>query len=254
LCGVAAVARKFEVMPIRAGFESLPWIVGVSIVVIILSTIYFVGALNRRKRGNEEETQIKPEAAALHSDDRLQTTKLSYVIIEPPEKKWLLQSRVANAKTTHDFFNIFDDFDILHKLKLPVNSSFSDITDSRGQVFRDLVRDKININDVAVDIESLSENKNFEQDFHGLIKSSISQHLTDSSRLDSLAMYICGHLSRTRAGGDTLFAVKDIFDSPQVSTLSLCPPLLLYSLSTLLPNSWLSLLHTPILTHPPIFT
>jgi hypothetical protein len=140
------------------------------------------------------------------------------VIIEPPEKKWLLQSRVANAKTPTDFFLIFDEFDILHKLKLPVQRLHSDVTQLTEQAFRDLVRDKININDelVKVDDAVARSPELFQSYFHNRIKEAISDHLNDLQKIDTLALYICCHLSRTRAGGDTLFAVKDIFDSPQV--------------------------------------
>jgi hypothetical protein len=142
----------------------------------------------------------------------------THVIIEPPEKKWLLQSRVANAKTPTDFFLIFDEFDILHKLKLPVQRLHSDVTQLTEQAFRDLVRDKININDelVKVDDAVARSPELFQSYFHNRIKEAISDHLNDLQKIDTLALYICCHLSRTRAGGDTLFAVKDIFDSPQV--------------------------------------
>jgi hypothetical protein len=181
-----------------------------------------------------------------------------HVIIEPPEKKWLLQSRVANARTPLDFFSIFDEFDILHKLKLPVRrllmrpgssgtgpgsdglSTTEDLLTLTEQTFRDLVRDKININDepVRVDDAVASSPELFQSYFHNRIKEVISDHLTDLERIDTLALYICCHLSRTRAGGDTLFAVRDIFDSPQVRLslwLSLTlPAYLCSSLSSLL--------------------
>jgi hypothetical protein len=142
----------------------------------------------------------------------------SHVIIEPPEKKWLLQSRVANARSPNDFFSIFDEFDILHKLKLPVQRLHSDVIQLTEQTFRDLVRDKININDelVRVDDAVARSPELFQSYFHNRIKEAISDHLSDLQKIDTLALYICCHLSRTRAGGDTLFAVKDIFDSPQV--------------------------------------
>jgi hypothetical protein len=147
-----------------------------------------------------------PQRASLH------------VLIDPPEKKWLLQSRVANAKTPSDFFAIFDEFDILHKLKLPVRRLPSDLAQLTEQTFRDLVRDKININDelVRVDDAVATSPELFRSYFHNRIKEVISDHLSDLDRIDTLALYICCHLSRTRAGGDTLFAVRDIFDSPQV--------------------------------------
>lgn len=143
----------------------------------------------------------------------------SHVIIEPPEKKWLLQSRVANAKTPTDFFAIFDEFDILHKLKLPVQRLHTNVNQLTEQTFRDLVRDKININDelVKVDDAVARSPELFRSYFHNRIKEAISDHLNDLEKIDTLALYICCHLSRTRAGGDTFFAVKDIFDSPQVT-------------------------------------
>lgn len=158
------------------------------------------------------------------TENHLATTHSNYdhVIIEPPEKKWLLQSRVANVKTPNDIFAIFDEFDILHKLKLPVRRLNSEINQLADQAFRDLVRDKININDepVKVDDAVARSPELYRSYFHNRIKEAISDHISDLERTDKLSLYLCCHLSRTRAGGDTLFAVKDIFDSPQVIIMS----------------------------------
>lgn len=147
--------------------------------------------------------------------------KSLHVIIEPHEKKWLLQSRVANVKNSNDLFLIFDEFNILHSLKLPLkkinlNNNLNQLTE---QTFRDLVRDKININNelIKVDDNILSSPELFQIYFLNKIKEVISSHLNnDFEKIDTLALYICCHLSRTRSGGDSFFAVKDLFDSPQV--------------------------------------
>mmetsp|Transcript_7698 Transcript_7698/g.11421 ORF Transcript_7698/g.11421 Transcript_7698/m.11421 type:complete len:503 (+) Transcript_7698:81-1589(+) len=134
------------------------------------------------------------------------------------KERWMLQSRVANARTTEDFFSIFNEFELLHKLKLPVSTITEEPLSMREQAFRDLVRDKININDipVVVDVNS-SDPKKFQPYFHGIVQNAIAHHAVDKRKRDVLATHICCHLSRTRAGGDSLFAVKDIFDSPQLT-------------------------------------
>ena len=88
-----------------------------------------------------------------------------------------LQSRVANAKCAEDIYVIFDDFDILHNLDLR-GACGQDATPD--QAFRDLVRDKITLNDdcVLIAAEHTSSPAVFRKYFHGLVLDQVrNQHL-----------------------------------------------------------------------------
>lgn len=157
-----------------------------------------------------------------------------------------LQSRVANAKSAEDLYLIFDDFDVLHRLELRIDPSHTGA--SPAQAYRDLVRDKVNINSesVLVTEEQARSPVSFQLFFHGLAlgvvrelnasslalvheqeqagqqslqaRSSFSAVSQASRSLDEdrLATHLCCHLARTRAGGDSFFCVSHIFNSPQV--------------------------------------
>mmetsp|Transcript_17947 Transcript_17947/g.33739 ORF Transcript_17947/g.33739 Transcript_17947/m.33739 type:complete len:428 (-) Transcript_17947:357-1640(-) len=158
-----------------------------------------------------------------------------------------LQSRVANAKSAEDLYLIFDDFDVLHHLELRIDPSHSHAA-SPVQAFRDLVRDKVNINNesVLVSEEHARSPASFQQFFHGLVlglvrelnasslalvqqeQQQVGQSLqarpsfsavSRASRalnLDQLTTHLCCHLARTRAGGDSFFCLSHIFNSPQL--------------------------------------
>lgn len=160
-----------------------------------------------------------------------------------------LQSRIANAKSAEDLYLIFDDFDALHRLALRIDPSHCHSNGaSPVQAYRDLVRDKVNINSesVLVTEQQARSPASFQQFFHGLAlglvrelaasslalvqeqekagqlslsaRSSFSAVSQSSRALDEdrLATHLCCHLARTRAGGDSFFCVSHIFNSPQL--------------------------------------
>lgn len=113
---------------------------------------------NKKQRGDQETASVLNQ---MSQTERLQ-----------------LQSRVANAKTCDDLYCIFDDFDILHNLDLR-GVGGEDATPD--QAFRDLVRDKITLNDqtVFVSAEHTSSPSAFRQYFHRLILDIVKeQHIT----------------------------------------------------------------------------
>lgn len=181
--------------------------VGISIIALS-GLIILIMYKNRR---NKIET---PQSRSLSSMN-MPSSILDQVSIK---EKLLIQSRVANARSARELFSIFDQFEILHKLKLPMTMVSAEHVEMKDQIFRDLVREKININDVAVKFEDhiYSNPKKFQSLFLEKVDSAIARHVRSKTVRHNLAMHICCHLSRTRAGGDSLFAVKDIFDCPQV--------------------------------------
>ena len=158
----------------------------------------------------------KANRKVLAGDDSL--TKSSILEQVNKKERMLLQSRVANARTARHLFSIFDEFEVLHKLKLPASIVSADHVDMKDQIFRDLVREKININDTPVKFDDTiySHVKQFKQLFVQRVEQEIAHHVSSKKERHRLALYICCHLCRTRAGGDSLFAVRDIFDTPQV--------------------------------------
>lgn len=156
-----------------------------------------------------------------------------------------LQSKVANATTAEDFYSIFDDFHILHRLDLldaedEGSVEKGDRDASAEQAFRDLVRDKVNINDESVVItpEQSSCPTVFRGYFLELVLGVVEKQQETSRQqseeakeggscglsrecVDSkvVATHICQHLARTRAGGDSFFCVSALFQSPQVVQL-----------------------------------
>ena len=164
-----------------------------------------------------------------------------------------LQSRVANAKSAEDLYLIFDDFAVLHHLDLQIERERERDQGSADQAFRDLVRDKVNINNesVLVPEEHTHSPVAYRSYFHSLVLDVVrelsasslalvqkslpqnegrekqnTEHMPSLSAvksasrgldLEQLATHLCCHLARTRAGGDTFFCLSDIFNSPQVS-------------------------------------
>lgn len=164
-----------------------------------------------------------------------------------------LQSRVANAKSAEDLYLIFDDFALLHHLDLQIERERERDQGSADQAFRDLVRDKVNINNesVLVPEEHTHSPVAYRSYFHSLVLDVVrelsasslalvqkslpqnegrekqrTEHMPSLSAVKSasrgldpeqLATHLCCHLARTRAGGDTFFCLSDIFNSPQVS-------------------------------------
>jgi hypothetical protein len=182
-----------------------------AVVIVIVIVIVYRGYVKRNK--------------AVQQSRSFSSTNISSSILDQisTKEKLLLQSRVANARSQRELFSIFDHFEILHKLKLPMTMVSAEHVDMKDQIFRDLVREKININDLPVkfDDDSYSHPKKFESLFLEKVEDAITYHVRSKTVRRNLAMHICCHLSRTRAGGDSLFAVKDIFDTPQVDSTSL---------------------------------
>mmetsp|Transcript_4040 Transcript_4040/g.6262 ORF Transcript_4040/g.6262 Transcript_4040/m.6262 type:complete len:341 (-) Transcript_4040:310-1332(-) len=144
-------------------------------------------------------------------------TNESVLLLINPKDRQKLRKRVQCATTTEDFFNIFNEFEFLRKLNMPVSNVSEEPPEAVEQAFRDLVRDKISINNIPIVMGANSTvPKKFKSYFHGIVKKVISDHAVDKKKRDVLATRICCYLSRTRSGGDSLFAVRDIFDSPQL--------------------------------------
>jgi hypothetical protein len=110
-----------------------------------------------------------------------------------------LQSRVANAKSAEDLYCIFDDFEALHRLDLPVEQHPAGQSDDTAaeQAFRDLVRDKISIDDEAVLIgaQHAASPAAFRAFFHGLV-----QGVVDRQLMSSLALVQQRHEEETSSG------------------------------------------------------
>jgi hypothetical protein len=139
-----------------------------SFVVIAISTAALVALLVLRRRGTV--STASPSSTASPHKDRAGSHKQSVLDQLSQTERLRLQSRVANAKSAEDLYSIFDDFDILHNLDLLVEGS-DQLQASPEQAFRDLVRDKININDESVIIsaeDSVSPSA-FQKHFHGLM-------------------------------------------------------------------------------------
>ena len=141
----------------------------------------------------------------------------------PDKERWRLQSLVANARSVTDLLNIFSEFHDLQSLQLPTISDMSsENTSIKEQAFRDLVRERVVVNDTPVEpgTSPSSDPSQFERDFEAHIQNAISKHVPDPLKRKNISMHLCCHLSRTRAGGDSFFAVQDVFICPQVREIS----------------------------------
>ena len=237
---------------------------------------------NRRTGGN---TVVESVLQQLSQKDRLR-----------------LQSQVANAKSAEDFYTIFDNFDILHNLKLGIDEGIGSLSSPNGtgvaekdrsasvdQAFRDLVRDKIMLNDQTyfVSEDHAANPVEFRKYFHRRIVEIIHDQCISSKSLlrkqwnvdncseikkaanynisqeseKQLATHLCCHLARTRAGGDTFFCVNSLFESPQVRKFKchlyvqceLCSGHIIFSIVSVCLTHYFQLViiasHTD--THPP---
>jgi hypothetical protein len=128
-----------------------------------------------------------------------------------------LQVRIACASNSEDLYSILDDFPILKDLNLPTECKLRSInTENIDQTFRDLIRERVTLNEIPLRLDNTTGIQQFKDKFLNAIENSIATHVTDIKKRKQLAMHICLHLSRTRSGGDSLFAVQNIFASQQV--------------------------------------
>lgn len=129
---------------------------------------------------------------------------------------------IASATTANDLFALFDNHQIFETLSLPTLApGCMDDTQSLEQTFRDLVREKVIINDMCLEVdEEVRDNASkFRSYFESYISSTLHAFHPCISPL--AVCRLCAHFSRTRAGGDSYFALQELFEnSPFVITAS----------------------------------
>lgn len=119
---------------------------------------------------------------------------------------------IASATTANDLFALFDSHQIFETLSLPtLPPSCMDDTQSLEQTFRDLVREKVIINELCLQVEeSMRDNASkFRSYFESYITSTLQPFYPCVSQL--AVRRLCAHFSRTRAGGDSYFALQELF-------------------------------------------
>lgn len=182
------------------------------VVVVLASYAAFSRSAKKPVMAQPLSTPIK-EHLSLKLKERVQSSVLDQF---PLKQKLSLQTRVANAATADDLLQIFTDYRELERLRLTTDKITSDesLSQANEQAFKDLVRERVLINEVAIEpIEHTA--KDFRKKFQARIQDTIARHVSDVVMRDLIATHICCHLSRTRAGGDSFFAIQDIFASPQ---------------------------------------
>lgn len=126
------------------------------------------------------------------------------------------------ATTSNDLFALFDNHQIFTSLSLPLLSlPAMDDCSSLDQTFRDLVREKVIINETCVTCdENIRDNAiKFRTFFEDYVFSTLQ--LFHPTVTMMTVRRLCAHFSRTRAGGDSYFALQEIFEhSPFVITAS----------------------------------
>ena len=216
--------------------------IAVSVFVVVVSILVFMHQSKPKQVKNIVELYPTPTA------DDIPSAILDQF---PDKQRWRLQTRVANARSASDLLNIFAEFQDLQNLSLPtIIDATTELHVAKEQAFRDLVRERVVVNDTPVEpgTSPSSDPSQFKRDFEAHIQEAIMRHVSDPIRRKNISMHICCHLSRTRAGGDSLFAVQDIFKSPQVSDVQhtivystciiLSSKVYVYSLSVLSVHSW----------------
>jgi hypothetical protein len=194
------------------------WIV----VPVIASVTLLIWAISRHLFGKQMPEKLVPVSAvnksvAVLTPHLCDKEKISQSVVDqfPLKDRVSLQTRVANATTAHDLLRIFADYKILERLRLPTQRiSTDELGQANEQAFRDLVRERILINDTPVD-PAENSSKDFKKDFHSKIQETIAPHVEDTAKRAVISTHLCCHLSRTRAGGDSYFAIQDLFASPQ---------------------------------------
>jgi hypothetical protein len=193
-------------------FSQPVYLLPIAVAVVIIAASYVALSRVLKKESAPPSTPIKD-----HLSLRLKEKVASSVLDQFSMKQKLsLQTRVANAMTADDLLNIFSDYRELEHLRLTTEKITSDesLNLANEQAFKDLVRERVLINEVSV--EPMEHDiKDFRKNFQARIQDTIARHVSDSKLRDLIATHICCHLSRTRAGGDSFFAIQDIFASPQ---------------------------------------
>lgn len=189
------------------------------VVPVIASLTLLIWVVSRQLIGKHQKlshSSINKAVAVVtpHLCDKEKAT-LSVVDQFPLKDRVSLQTRVANATTAHDLLRIFADYKILERLRLPTQRiSTDELGQANEQAFRDIVRERILINDTPID-PTENTSKDFKKDFHSKIEDTIAPHVEDTAKRAVISTHLCCHLSRTRAGGDSYFAIQDLFASPQ---------------------------------------
>ena len=199
-------------MELIVGSQSV-YIFPVAVVVVVLASYVAFS------RSSKKPALIQPLSTPIkdHLSIKLKERVQSSVLDQFPLKQKLsLQTRVANAATANDLLQIFQDYRELERLRLTTDKITSDesLSQANEQAFKDLVRERVLINEVAIEPFEHS-GKDFRKKFQARIQDTIARHVSDLVMRDLIATHICCHLSRTRAGGDSFFAIQDIFASPQ---------------------------------------
>jgi hypothetical protein len=191
------------------------YLMPIAVAVVVLASY---AALSRGSKGGSSphtspaSTPIK-EHLSLKLKEKVASSVLDQFSLK---QKLSLQTRVANAMTADDLLNIFSDYRELEHLRLTTEKITSDesLNQANEQAFKDLIRERVLINEVAVEPME-HDSKDFRKKFQARIQDTISKHVSDSKLQDLIAKHLCCHLSRTRAGGDSFFAIQDIFATPQ---------------------------------------
>lgn len=184
--------------------------------VIVVSYAAFTISSRRSAASVAMSTSFMSAPIKDHLSVKLKGKVASVLDQLPLKQKLSLQTRVANAMTAADLLQIFADYRELERLRLSTEKITSDelLSQANEQAFKDLVRERVMINEVAIEPMQHAE-KDFRQKFQAHIQETISKHVKDLTMRDLIATHICCHLSRTRAGGDSFFAIQDIFATPQ---------------------------------------
>ena len=135
-----------------------------------------------------------------------------------------LCARPIHATNLH---SIFDRISIFKQLQFPCGlNKFESDNCAQEQSFRDLIRERIEINNKPVNIDSANiPFRQFKHEFQLVVEDAIRPHVhageEDPNRLSEIAVLICCHLSRTRSGGDSLFAIRDLLPSSLVGSYAI---------------------------------
>ena len=154
----------------------------------------------------------KMNSESNHKSDQLQLfSVLSQIPFEI--QKDITSRLIVDNITARDIQVVFDGYAILQHLQFPcgLNELENDLN-AQEQSFRDLIRERIEINNKPIDIDPNIPFSQFKQQFQQVVENAISPYITleHAPQLSKIAVMMCCHLSRTRSGGVSQFALLDL--------------------------------------------
>lgn len=162
--------------------------------------------------------KIKKRKGRIHPEIKSHDNSFSIIPQIPvKQREHIINSLNTTNNVAENISLIFKEYNnIFSRIECP--SCPLDI--SIDQAFRDLVRERVELNNSLVQINSDIPPAAFQSQFLAAIKEVVCPRIVADVDKDTVALIICRYLSRTRSGGDSLFALRDLFSSSEYTIIA----------------------------------